>query len=85
MAVRQQEPGCAVIELSVRPLGDGMACGASRRGGWEARRNVIGNAAAYALRLVPIRSVARHAIAAGQCVIVVYMALRARCGCVCAN
>jgi hypothetical protein len=62
-----------------------VACGASRRGGWEARRNVIGNAAADALRLVPVRSVARHAIAGGQCVIVVPMALRAGRGCMCAD
>ena len=71
-----------MIELSVRPLGDGVACGASRGRRGEARRNVIGYAAANGLRLVPVRSVARHTIGGGQRVIVVHMALHAGRGCV---
>ena len=74
-----------MIEFAVRPFGDGMARGASRGGGGEAGRNVIGNAATNALRLVPICGVARHAIAGGQRVIVVYVALHTRCCRVCAD
>ena len=46
---------------------------------------MIGNAAADALRLVPIRSMASHAIAGGQRVIVIHMALRTGRSCMCAD
>ena len=74
-----------MIEFAVRPLGDGVARGASRRGRGKAGRNVIGNVAPEGLRLVPIRGVARQAIGGGQRVIVVHMALGTRSGRVRAN
>ena len=75
VAIRQQKSRGAVIEPSIRPFGDGVACGARRRRGREARGDVIGHAAPDALRSIPIRGVARHAIGAAQRVIVVHMAL----------
>ncbi len=52
MSTSQRKAGSAVIEFSVRPLGDGMAGSALRRGNREASRNVIGNISADGHRAV---------------------------------
>ena len=77
MPIGQQEARSAVVELSVRPFGNRMAGRASGRGRRETRRNVIRHVSARRLCLIPIRSVALHAIARTQRIVVVHMALRA--------
>ena len=70
---RQRPPGRCVIERTVRPEHRVMAALASRR---EARSNMIHRR----LRVVVVRLVARHAIRAGQVVVVVDVAERAWSG-----
>ncbi len=62
VAIGERKTGGGVIEFSVGPRGDGVAGGAGGGGGRKARREVIGNIAADGLGLVPIGSVAGHAI-----------------------
>ncbi len=78
--IRQREARGAMIELAVGPNGDGMAGGAGRRGRREIRSHVVGDIAANGLRAVPSGSVAGHAIAAAERVVIVDMALGAGCG-----
>ena len=78
--IGQWETGRAVIELAVRPSGDGVTSGAGGRSGGEIRRHVIGYVTAQGLRAVPRGLVAAHAIGRRQIVIIVNVALRARGG-----
>jgi len=78
--VRQRETECVVVEFSVRPFGDGVACGASRRRGWEIGFDVIWDAAAERRRAVPRGEVTAHAVRRVQRIIVAYMAGRTRRG-----
>ena len=78
MAVGQQEASGAVIKFAVSPSGNGVTSGASGGRGGEARADVIGNITADGLRLVPIGSVAGHAVCGTQGVVVVDVAGGAR-------
>ena len=77
MRVCQRKACGTVIELSVRPCGDRVTVGASRRSAWKARRHVIGDVAANGLRAVPRRLVATHAVRRRQVIVVVNVALGA--------
>jgi len=60
--IRQREAECAMVELSVRPLGDGVAGRAGRRRGGKPGGDVVGNTSAEGRRTVPSRQVAAHAV-----------------------
>ena len=62
-----------------------MAGGTGRRGNRKTRSHVVRYISADGLRAVPGRSVARHAVAAAERVIVVDVALRAGSRCLCAS
>jgi len=72
--VGERETCRAVVEFSVSPSRDRMARRARRRGGREARRDVIRNIAAERGGLVPVRRVARHAVGRIQCVVAIDVA-----------
>jgi hypothetical protein len=68
--VRQREAGGAVVELTGRPGGDGVATRASGSGRGEICRHVVRNAAAQSLCAVPGGLVATHAIGRVQRVVI---------------
>lgn len=65
-----------MIKLAVGPGGDGVARGACRSRRRKARGDVVGDVAANGLGLIPIGSVAGHAVRSVERVIVVDVACR---------
>jgi len=76
--VRQWKAKGIVVEFSVSPDRDGVACRASRRGGRESRLDVVRHGPAEGRRAVPCSEVATHAIGRVQRVVVADVAGRAR-------
>jgi hypothetical protein len=70
----QREASRAVVEVTCRPGGDGVATRASRGRGGESRSNVVRHVAAERLRAVPGGLVATHAVVRAQRVVIVDMA-----------
>lgn len=78
VAVGQREARCAVIEFSVRPLGDRMTTGAGGGRAWKSRGDVIRDTAAQRGGALPSSLMASQAIRGSQRIVIVDVALRAR-------